>query len=264
MQFFSLLHFHLPDSIKVVAYWNRSSAVFFCEICLTFFDYSVSFFPFVPVTDTALRSTNEIAGSMQSMHRIVKNEQASQRAVRKVMKLFLLVWPFFLSRLEKEEEDEEVIIERRRRKREQLLSKLNQQAANSPKLEVSKPAALPNKVMEQVTRAYESLSREASPISSSKSNIDSLDGDLPMSDVVDDDWEAGLEDKLRLVDVKSLPGNDQDLASQLEKDGDWVKRTLKHSIAVPRLQPNVDMFADTDIFAENYQVKLSPVVTVDS
>ncbi|XP_055334548.1 serine/threonine-protein kinase PRP4 homolog [Paramacrobiotus metropolitanus] len=153
-----------------------------------------------------------------------------------------------------EEEDEEAVIERRRRERELLLSKLNKESRDTPSSEPSQPPVIHNKILSQVTRSYDSVSREPSPASSlSKSLADSLDADFQVHDSPDEDWEDGLRDKLRHVDQKDLDqaGQDQQLAAELDQVGEWRKRIAKGLVA-PQKQ-NIDMFSESDMFSEDYQ-----------
>ena len=166
----------------------------------------------------------------------------------------------------KEEEDEEAIIERRRKQREELLAKLNKdqpktaldnQKKNAPMIALKSPT----KVQPQVTRLLASVSREPSP-SSRSSVVDSLDA-FELDG--EDDFEAGLKDKLKLTGLPGIGGRaeqDQEMASKMDKDPDWTKRIgllmtqglPPGVLPQPKPERNVDIFADVDMFGDDYQV----------
>jgi hypothetical protein len=133
------------------------------------------------------------------------------------------------------------------------MAKLNKDAPSQS------PVAVPNlpvlQFQPKVPHA-KFLSRESSPSSVTHSSVaDSLDTDLQVNLSDEDDLEVGVKNKVSLMNEKEILGEgtlDQELAEQMDRDPDLAKR-ISLSTLVHKRQ-NVDMFADTDIFSEDYQV----------
>ena len=165
-----------------------------------------------------------------------------------------------------EEEDEEVIIERRRKQRELMMAKQTQQLPLQGSQSAAKKVvshAPPSKSQSPVPHAAEPVSR-VSPLRSNipRSPDDSMDG-MSISDE-EDDFEVGLKRKLSLIKPADLTtggteARDQELAAQMDRDPDLSKRIPKAVAPAAGLSPNkrqnVDIFSDTDIFADDFQVK---------
>ncbi|OWA52302.1 Serine/threonine-protein kinase PRP4-like protein [Hypsibius exemplaris] len=160
-----------------------------------------------------------------------------------------------------EEEDEEIIIERRRRQRELLLA---QQLPPGSMDQANKvPSHVPPSFKSQLAlaRASESVSRGESPSSNGVSAADSLDADLETTLSDDDnDFERGVKAKLSFISQTELAvvkgARDQELAAQMDRDPDLSKRIPAVNSSVvgqASKRQNVDIFADTDIFSEDYQ-----------